>query len=1142
MTKNFLKRLSIALSALLFIGNSYPVLAYELDNNKNSIESVEYQNAKDEDFKNLSVVHAELASIYKVTIPKALVLSGVEKDADYFVKVEGDIEGYEAISAIPDENFILSSKNKNGEIAIINQDKTQWRYNDFAINANGNISAPDITAGKWQGTFNFYLSLDKVLGDIISIPNEEFSINLQYGDYNTLNLEENKTYVSSNPDVFIIDDKGNIIAKGEGTAYIVITDKDNNIRQIPVTIKPSDNINFNIETLENNEVKIEEGDSKTINLKSANALNLVNPRFESADKEIATIDKDGNIIGLKKGITTITIYSDNSIPKTITVIIDKPGEVSMSPNNNKVETLKMSGNSKTLNFDTDKQLTFESEDEEILTVDENGTIIAKNVGTTFIKVEDENKNIKRIKVDINPSDNIVPLVENKEINNIDLVATENKKINIVSNDTLILKNVSFISSNPNILKVDNEGNIEAVGEGTTTITIKSDNSIDKVITVTVGHKEGKVVKENEVSPTCTEIGTYDNVTYCTFCGKELTRINKTTPALGHNYVEGTCTRCGNILPELIVNTTDFTGTYDGKAHSITVISEGNTVQYSTDNINWTNTNPAFTNAGTYTVFYKVTKPTYKTVTGSQVVTINKANSTVATAPTAKSLTYNGSAQTLVNTGTATNGVIQYSLDNKTFSTTAPTATNAGSYTVYYKVVGDTNHNDVAEKNLSTTIAKKANVLKLSATSGKITDSATLSFNVSTNESNGTLSIANSNNAVATASLSEKTITITAVKEGVSTITVKSAETTNYKAASTTYEVTVGHKYVNGKCTRCGDMKAGLYDNSDNLVKTWDELVKLGLNVEKDYTTSNYKTAGSGSVYDVLTNNNLSGKLIMPNSVTNIGKNAFYKSANLTSVTIPGSVTSIGNYAFCGCPDLTSVTIPGSVTSIGVYVFGGCTGLTSVTMSNSVTSINKRAFMNCSKLTSITIPGSVTSIGDEAFANCTNLTSVTIPGSVTSIGVYVFGGCTGLTSVTIQNGVTSIGNSAFNKCTSLTSVTIPNSVTSIGERVFYGCDYLTSVTIPNSVTSIDFYAFGDCRSLTSVTIPNSVTSIGTYVFNGCTSLKSVTLGKSVTSIGNYTFGSCSNLASITYRGVTYTDKNAFNNKLKSDGVISSNVWY
>ena len=67
---------------------------------------------------------------------------------------------------------------------------------------------------------------------------------------------------------------------------------------------------------------------------------------------------------------------------------------------------------------------------------------------------------------------------------------------------------------------------------------------------------------------------------------------------------------------------------------------------------------------------------------------------VTSAPTAKTgLVYTGSAQTLVNAGTSSTGTMYYSLNNSTWSAEIPTATDAGSYTVYYRVVGDANHSD-----------------------------------------------------------------------------------------------------------------------------------------------------------------------------------------------------------------------------------------------------------------------------------------------------------------------------------------------------------------------------------------------------------------------------------------------------------------
>ena len=87
-------------------------------------------------------------------------------------------------------------------------------------------------------------------------------------------------------------------------------------------------------------------------------------------------------------------------------------------------------------------------------------------------------------------------------------------------------------------------------------------------------------------------------------------------------------------------------------------------------------------------------------------TIVKATPTV-NAPTAvENLIHNGSAQALVNAGSTDFGTLLYSLDGETYSEDIPTATSAGTHTVYYKVAGDNNHNDVFGS-LDVTIAPKA---------------------------------------------------------------------------------------------------------------------------------------------------------------------------------------------------------------------------------------------------------------------------------------------------------------------------------------------------------------------------------------------------------------------------------------------------
>ena len=218
---------------------------------------------------------------------------------------------------------------------------------------------------------------------------------------------------------------------------------------------------------------------------------------------------------------------------------------------------------------------------------------------------------------------------------------------------------------------------------------------------------------------------------------------------------------------------------------------------------------------------------------------------------------------------------------------------------------------------------------------------------------------------------------------------------------------------------------------------------------------------------------------IPNSVTSIGWRAFNNCRDLKKVIVK-DVAAWCAISFEDNPllyahhiyrdentEITDLVIPNSVTSIGRRAFNECSGLTSVTIGNSVTSIGDQAFSLCTGLTSMTIGNSVTSIGDQAFSGCRSLTSITIPNSVTSIGHSAFEGCSGLSSATIPNSVASIGNRAFSGCSSLTSVTIPNSVTSIGNSAFSGCSGLTSVTIPNSVTTIGNSAFYSCSGLTSV---------------------------------------------------------------------------
>lgn len=98
---------------------------------------------------------------------------------------------------------------------------------------------------------------------------------------------------------------------------------------------------------------------------------------------------------------------------------------------------------------------------------------------------------------------------------------------------------------------------------------------------------------------------------------------------------------------------------------------------------------------------------YATATGTVTVKVNKATPTF-TAPTAQeNLTYTGQEQALITAGMTNYGTMQYSLtENGTYSQDTPNGTDAGAYTVWYRVIGDANHNDTAPASVAVRIGKK----------------------------------------------------------------------------------------------------------------------------------------------------------------------------------------------------------------------------------------------------------------------------------------------------------------------------------------------------------------------------------------------------------------------------------------------------
>lgn len=148
--------------------------------------------------------------------------------------------------------------------------------------------------------------------------------------------------------------------------------------------------------------------------------------------------------------------------------------------------------------------------------------------------------------------------------------------------------------------------------------------------------------------------------------------------------------------------------YTGSAQALinAGTSQDGHFEYSLDNNTWSETIPQGTDADEYIVYYRfVGDPNHNDIAVQQiVVNIDKANAT-AQAPEAETLTYNGSIQNLVSAGANDGGTWQYKLNDGSYSTAIPTEINAGTYTVYFKFIGDANHYDIPEASTQVTIAK-----------------------------------------------------------------------------------------------------------------------------------------------------------------------------------------------------------------------------------------------------------------------------------------------------------------------------------------------------------------------------------------------------------------------------------------------------
>ncbi len=311
--------------------------------------------------------------------------------------------------------------------------------------------------------------------------------------------------------------------------------------------------------------------------------------------------------------------------------------------------------------------------------------------------------------------------------------------------------------------------------------------------------------------------------------------------------------------------------------------------------------------------------------------------------------------------------------------------------------------------------------------------------------------------------------------------------------------------------------------------------------------------------------------------TNIGIGAFYDCPNLKEVTL-GANTNVGQSAFQGTPIVT-VNMPaaGNVCvaasafyrctslknidltkisgTIGDFAFFYCQALEEADLEN-VTRINYGAFSDCLSLKKISIP-KVEYLGEGAFAQYASGThgaifeSIALPETLKYIGVDCFYGCTSLKEIDLTY-VEEMEMQAFAYCTALEKVILGDKLTTLSESAFFGCEKLTTINLDHILTfeagclhetavehlnipsakTIEARAFYGMTSVTSITAPN-VEVVGEYGFYGCTSLDSIELPK-LQQIGTNAFYATKIKEFLITNSLTTVDYLAFMGTLDLEG--------
>lgn len=219
-------------------------------------------------------------------------------------------------------------------------------------------------------------------------------------------------------------------------------------------------------------------------------------------------------------------------------------------------------------------------------------------------------------------------------------------------------------------------------------------------------------------------------------------------------------------------------------------------------------------------------------------------------------------------------------------------------------------------------------------------------------------------------------------------------------------------------------------------------------------------------------------------ITSIGYSAFGYTA-LKEFEIPENVKKIGKMAFFKTEQLTEITLPKKLKTIYRQAFFE-SGLKSITLPDSVEFAETECFRDCCNLEEVTLPAKGFVVPDGMFMSCEALKKVNNADKIVQLGKYAFYGTDSLKQIDLSS-VAYIGGNAF-ECSGLTSVKLPKCCTTLDMNAFYKCKNLKLADLSES--SIEyfapyiFYRCGESQHMTEIILPDKVWNVDECAFVEC----------------------------------------------------------